>query len=152
MFMASTLVILNALQFNTTPVSTLEISAGDLGSFSLQGARDAGGKCAVSVRTNPGSVRIRAAHRTSSKQVYNFYMPEYGEPIENDKYLPVEIIPPGWASSEQVVLLSGKTTIMLLTSEFEADKERQDVGIFAKNHFMEFFTCDPTSCSCSIAE
>lgn len=152
MFMASTLVILSALQFSTTPVSTLEITAGDLGNFSLQGARGPSGTCGVAVRTDPGSVRIRAAHRTSSKQVYSFYMPEYGEPIENDVYLPIEIIPPGWASSEQLVLLSGKTTIMLLTSEFDADKATQDVGVFAKNHFVQFVTCMPSTCSCEIAK
>lgn len=152
MFMASTLAILNALQFSTSPVSTLEIPAGDLGSFSLQGARGPAGACSVALRTDPGSVRIRAAHRTSSKQIYSIYMPEYGEQLESEKLLPIEIIPPGWASSEQLVSIAGETTIMLLVSEFDSDKATQDVGVFAKNHFVQFITCMPSTCSCEIAK
>ena len=152
MFTASILVILNALHFNAIPVSEISVPASDLGMLSLRSARGPNDACAVAVRTDPGAFRIRAAHRTSSKTVYNFYDPTYDETLETSNELPIEIMVPGESSSEYLILLEGETTIMLDVSESIKGEAMQPVSFFAKHHFVQFVTCNPKSCSCKLEE
>jgi hypothetical protein len=150
MFTLKTISILAALQFNAAPVSSLEIPAGDLGGVGLQTVKGLGTSCAVVIRTDSGAVRTRSNHRTSSKHIYYSFNPHEGGALETS-LIPIDIMPPGWASQENVVVLSDVTSIIIDISQFDPSKVNQPVGVFADHHFNDVAVCDPASCTCSLA-
>jgi hypothetical protein len=150
MFTHHILAVLTALQLNTTPVSKIEVPAGQLGGVTISGVRDGGGSCAAVVRTDPGEVPTLVAHRTNSKVNYDvFFTDEDERPVASAGLL-ISILPPHWTMPQEVVVsVAGETTIMINISEFN-DADPRKSGLLADNKFISFATCIPETCSCKL--